>query len=75
MIKRLLKIDDCHFYFLDRDGNYHLVEIRNNIVHCNGRWKEVKLYDDGSTDLIYVCEMLANLCIEEKHQNESVVIL
>lgn len=66
MIKKLLKIDDCFFYFPGRDGNYYCIDIKDSKVYCGGRWKEVKLYEDGCTDLIDVCEMLVNLCIEAR---------
>lgn len=65
MIKRLLKIDDCHFSFPDRDGNYYPIDIKNGKAYCCGCWKEVKLYNDGSTDLINVCEMLVDYALKQ----------
>lgn len=63
MIK-LLKIDDCYFYFPDKNKNYHLISIKNGKIYCNNRWKEIKLYDDKRTNLIDICEMLVNYQLE-----------
>lgn len=60
MNRKLLRIDDCHFNFPDRHGNYYTVDIKDSKVLCGGHWKEIKLYDDGSTDLIQVCRMFVN---------------
>lgn len=67
MIKGLLRIDNCHFPFPGKDGNYYTIKIIDSKAYCGGHWKEVKLYDDGSTDLIYVCEMLVNYASEQRH--------
>ncbi len=59
MIKKLLKIDDCKFHFPNSKGDrYYLIEIKDGKVYCGNHWKEVKLYSDGTTDLISICEML-----------------
>lgn len=60
-MKRILKIDDCWFFFPDGDGMYYRIEIRNGNAYCGQRWKEIKLYEDGSTDLMDVCEMLVKI--------------
>lgn len=40
---------------------YYRIEIRNGNAYCGQRWKEIKLYEDGSTDLMDVCEMLVQI--------------
>lgn len=60
-MRRILKIDDCWFFFLGKDGNYYRIEIRGGKAYCGNRWKEIKLYDDGHTDLTDVCEMLIKI--------------
>lgn len=60
-MRRTLKIDDCWFFFPDKNGMYYRIEIQNGIAYCGGRWKEIKLYDDGHTDMIHVCEILVKI--------------
>ena len=38
-----------------------IIEIKNGNAYCGQHWKEIKLYDDGHTDMINVCEMLVKI--------------
>jgi len=60
-MRRILKIDDCWFFFPGKDGMYYRIEIKNGNAYCGCHWKEIKLYDDGHTDMINVCEMLVQI--------------
>lgn len=61
---------DCWFYFSDKKGIAHLIQVKNNIVYCEGRHKELKQYDDGFCDLFQICEMLAGFNLKiDKNEN------
>lgn len=60
-MRRDLKIEDCWFFFPGENGRYYRIEIRNGNAYCGNRWKEIKLYPDGHTDLMNICEMLVKI--------------
>lgn len=64
MAFNLLKTQEVYFYYPDKERkNYHRMELKNGMLKdlYNNHWKEVKVFNDGFTDLIMTCELLVGI--------------
>lgn len=73
MIKRLLKLEECCFMFPNENhSKYYSIFVKDGIakLSINNTWKEIKIFDDGFTNLIEVCEMLIGQYERKGKKNE-----